>query len=559
MIAPLMLAGSAFAAEPTETKGPLLKPVAQQRLNSADINATDFLLTHGNYQQTRFHLANQITRDNVKNLKLSWSFSTGVKESIQAPPIVFDGLMILTTSYNHVFAVDVRTGKVVWTYTHKFEPTIQLCCGPNSRGVEVLDGLVYLATLDAKLVALELATGKVVWEKQIADPLNGYSATTAPTAVDGKVIVGLVGAEYGIRGMMRAFDAKTGDDLWTFYATPENSVGVWAERDATGQVMGRDIAAEKEAYAKNGDPYKRLGGSIWQNPAVDLGTRRLYFVTGNPSPSLDGSVRPGDNLYTVSLVSIDLDTGKYVCHLQYIPHDIWDTDATSPAILTDVAGKFGGRIPGVLHVGKSGYLYVHDARDCSLVRFTPVSEHVNMWSKPTPEGVMRKPGTSGGVSSSPMAIDPNAHLTFALTAEKPALYIKLKTLEFREGKPWYGGKMNAMPDQPSWGEIVAVNYDTGEVKWRVKKPKPLFGGALATASGLVFAGGGEDGEFGAYNSETGEQLWSYKANAGVNSFPSTFVVDGKQYIAVGAGGNSLLNYPRGDSFLVFSLDDSAKK
>lgn len=556
MLTVAMATPSAWADGPE--RGPLFEPVSQERLNNAASNATDFLHTHGNYQQTRYHLANQINRDNVKNLKLAWTFSTDVKENLQAPPIVFDGLMLVTTSYNHLFAIDVRTGKQVWKFVPALSPTIQLCCGPMNRGVEVLDGLVYMATLDAKIVALDLRTGKLVWETQIADPLQGYSATTAPTVVDGMVIAGVVGAEYGIRGMIRAFDAKTGKPRWTFYVTPENSVGVWAERDATGQIMGRDIAEEKATYAKLGDPYKHLGGSIWQNPAVDLKNRRIYFVTGNPSPDLDGSVRPGDNLYTVSMVSIDLDTGKYVCHLQYIPHDLWDLDATSPVILTEVKDKDGKTIPGALHAGKSGYLYVHDARDCSLIRYTEVSEHLNMWAKPSVEGVLRKPANSGGVSTSPMAIDPNLHLAYALTAERTVRYFKGRSLEYRSGQQWAGGVMRGAPEQPSWGEIVAVNYDTGAVKWRVKKGTLMIGGALVTAGGVLFASGTGDGEFGAYNTETGEQLWSYKASAGVNAFPSTFVVDGKQYVAVGAGGNSLLNYPRGNTFLVFALDDSAK-
>ena len=169
-----------------------------------------------------------------------------------------------------------------------------------------------------------------LWQTEIADPTLGYSETMAPTAVNGKILIGTNGGEYGIRGFVRAYDAKTGKLIWNFDTTPENSVGVWATNDATGHDMHRDIEAEKAQLAKTGDPYKTLGGGVWQNPAVDLKTNRIYFVVGNPSPDLDGAIRPGDNLYTESLVSVDLDTGKYVCHFQYIPHDVWDLDAVSP-------------------------------------------------------------------------------------------------------------------------------------------------------------------------------------------------------------------------------------
>src|SRR5271154_6632546 len=367
--------------------------MSQERLNSAAQNSADFLVTHGNYAQTRYHPADRINTQTVKDLKLAWTFRVDLTESIQSAPIVYDGVMYLTTSYNHLFAVDAKTGKELWHYTHVLDPAVSLCCGPNNRGVAALGDLIYMATLDAKLVALNAKTGTVVWSKQLADPLKGYSMTAAPTAVDGKILIGLAGAEYGIRGALKALDAKTGAEVWTFYTTAVNSVGVWATHDATGLPLHRDIAAEKAALARRGDPYKTLGGSIWQNPSVDLNSRRIYFVVGNPASDLDGSVRPGDNLYTDSLVSVDLDTGKYVCHLQYLPHDVWDLDAVSPTVLTPVRNQAGDLVPGVIHAGKTGYLYVHDARDCSLIRVSePLIEVKNERAIATAEGVITSPG-----------------------------------------------------------------------------------------------------------------------------------------------------------------------
>jgi alcohol dehydrogenase (cytochrome c) len=525
--------------------------LSQERLTNAAQDRADFLLTHGNYAQTRYHLADRINRDTVKNLKLAWTFQVDLTESIQGAPIVYDGVMYLTTSYNHLFAIDARTGKELWRYKHKMAPTVMLCCGPNNRGVAVFGDLVYMATLDAKLVALNARTGEVVWSKQLADPVKGYSITAAPTAVDGKILIGFAGAEYGIRGALKALDAKTGNELWTFYTTPQNSVGVWATHDATGLDLHRDIAAEKAALAKRGDPYQTLGGSIWQNPAIDVANRRVYFVVGNPSPDLDGSVRPGDNLYTDSLVSVDLDSGKYVCHLQYIPHDLWDLDSVSPAVLTPVKDKNGNTVPGVLHGGKSGYLYVSDAKDCSLIRHSePLIEVKNERMLPTKEGVVLRPGPNGGVSASPLAIDPKLGLAFALTAEMAAEYSFYKSAEYPNGKLWLGGGFKGLPGEPIWGDIVAVDYNTGKIRWSVKKPLPMFGGLLATAGGLIFTGEAS-GEFGAYDSSTGKELWSYKTDAGVNAPASTYMLDGKQYVVVGAGGNTQLNFTRGNKYYVF--------
>ena len=551
-IATAMGHADSAAAESSSAQAARPGLLSQDRLAAAAANRTEFLMTHGSYAQTRFHLADRINRATVKNLKLAWSFEMDITESIQTAPIVYDGVMYVTSSFNHLFALDAKTGKELWRYVHMMAPAVSLCCGPNNRGVEALDGLVYMGTLDSRLVALDARTGAVVWSSQVADPLRGYSITMAPTVVAGKVLIGLAGAEYGIRGALKALDAKTGKELWTFYTSPENSVGVWATKDAVGLPLHRDIAAEKAALAKRGDPYKTLGGSIWQNPSVDLEHRRIYFVVGNPSPDLDGSVRPGDNLYTDSLVSVDLETGKYVCHLQYVPHDLWDLDAVSPTVLTPVKDRAGALVPGVIHAGKTGYLYVHDARDCSLIRVSkPLIEVKNERALPTLEGVVMRPGPNGGVSASPLAIDASQGVAFALTTELATAYYKTASAEYPDGKLWLGGGFKGVPGEPSSGALVAVDYNTGEIRWKVKKPEPMFGGVLATAGGLVFTGEG-NGKFGAYDSSNGTQLWSYQADAGVNAPASTYQIDGKQYVVVGAGGNTQLGTKRGNRILAFS-------
>jgi alcohol dehydrogenase (cytochrome c) len=530
-----------------------ISPVTQDQLDKADKSASDFLLTNGNYAQTRFYPAKQIDRNNVKNLHVAWIFQTDVKESLETSPIVVDGVMYVTTSFSHVYALDAKTGAQLWHYNHKMGPITTYCCGPNNRGVQVLGDMVYVATLDAKLVALKAKTGEVAWQTQIADPEAGYSETMAPTVIKDKVLIGTNGGEYGIRGFVKAYDAKTGKLLWTFNTIPDSSVGVWATKDATGRDMHRDIAAEKAQLAKTGDPFANLGGGVWQNPSIDLATNRIYFVVGNPSPDLDGAVRPGDNLYTDSLVSLDLDTGKYACHFQYIAHDVWDLDAVSPTVLVNVKDKDGKTVPGVLHAGKTGHIYVHDRKDCSLIRFSEAMvPQENMWVLPTKDGARMLPGANGGVEWSPIATDPGQSLAYAINLHQPMTY-HVENSPYPNGKLWLGGAFKVIPSETQSGNITAVNYDTGKIKWQVKTPEPMIGGILATAGGLVFTGEG-NGKFSAYNSSNGKELWSFHAGAGVNAPPSSYTVGGKQYIVVGAGGNTQVDFHRGNNIIAFSLN-----
>ena len=530
-----------------------MQTVTQDMLDRADGDANNFLHTNGNYEQTRYHPAGQINLENVGELRPAWIFQTEIVDSMETSPIVVNGIMYVTTSFNHVYALDAETGAEMWQYKHKMGPITTYCCGPNNRGVAAYGDMVYMGTLDAKLVALDAKTGAINWEVQIADPELGYSETMAPTAVDGKILIGTNGGEYGIRGFVKAFDAASGDLLWTFHSTPENSVGVWATHDATGRDMLRDIKAEKKALKELGDPYKTLGGGVWQNPAVDLANDRVYFVAGNPSPDLDGSIRPGDNLYTNSVISVNLSTGEYVCHFQYIAHDVWDLDAVSPVVITDVMNEKGDMVKGLLHGGKSGHVYVHNADDCSLIRFSEAMvPQENMWVLPTAEGARMLPGANGGVEWSPLAINPNLGLPYAINLHQPMTY-HVESSPYPGGKLWLGGAFKVIASEEQWGNITAVDYHTGNIKWKVKTQQPMIGGILATAGGLVFAGEG-NGTFAAYDAENGSQMWSFQAGAGVNAPPSSYTVNGKQYIVVAAGGNAQLNYKRGNNIIAFTLD-----
>ncbi|QOT77497.1 pyrroloquinoline quinone-dependent dehydrogenase [Cupriavidus basilensis] len=531
-----------------------LPPVTQAQLDAAGNNANDWVHSNGSYLQTRYYPGSQINTKNVAKLKPAFLFQTAVLESMETAPIVVNGVMFLTTSYNHVYAIDAVTGKEFWHYKHKMGPITTFCCGPNNRGVAVSGDRLFMGTLDAKLVALDARTGKLLWETQIADPELGYSETMAPVVVDDKILIGTNGGEYGIRGFLKAYSATDGKLLWTFYTIPEKGhEGVWATKDATGRDMKRDIAAEKKQLAdKGGDFYKALGGGVWMPPAIDRKNKMAIFVVGNPSPDLYGAIRPGDNLYTDSMVAVDLDTGAYKWHSQYIAHDVWDLDAVSPPILVDVRDKNGQMIPGVIHGGKTGHVYVHDRRDGRLIRFSQAMiPQEDMWTLPTANGARMLPGANGGVEWSPMAFNPKTRMAYAANLHQPMTY-QVEASPYPGGKLWLGGAFKTIPAEAQWGKLSAVNIDTGKVVWDYKTDQPLIGGVLATAGGLVFNGEG-NGLFRAFDAATGKKLWEYQCGAGVNAPAVSYMVGGKQYIAVAAGGNTQLDFKRGNSVLVFAV------
>ena len=527
--------------------------VSQSRLDGATKDGANFLHSNMDYAQTRYYPAAQINTSNVAKLRPAFQFQTEVLESMETAPIVVDGIMYITTSYNHVYALDAATGKEYWHYKHKLGAVTTYCCGPNNRGVAVMGDRLYMGTLDAKLVALDAKSGKVLWATQIGDPEAGYSETMAPVAVNGKVLIGTNGGEYGIRGFVKAFDAQTGKELWSFATIPEKGhEGVWAANDATGRDMHRDVAAEKAQFAKNSDFYKTLGGGVWMAPAIDKESNTAFFVVGNPSPDLYGAERPGDNLYTDSMVAIDLNTGAYKWHSQYVAHDLWDLDAVSPVILTEAKDKAGKMRKVAIHGGKTGHVYVHDRATGELIRFSEAMvPQENMWVLPTKDGARMLPGANGGVEWSPMAVNPMLRMVYAANLHQPMTY-HVEEAKYPGGKLWLGGAFKVIASEKQWGRLAAVNLDTGKLAWKFDTEQPLIGGVLATAGGLVFNGEG-NGLFRAFDAKTGKMLWQYQCGAGVNAPAVSYTVRGKQYVAVAAGGNTQLDFKRGNSVIVFAL------
>jgi len=377
------------------------------------------------------------------------------------------------------------------------------------------------------------------------------------------VIVGVSGGEYGIRGHVTAYNAMTGDQVWRWYSipapkgdptfddkAPNGWWGTWATKAETND-LHRDIAKEKADSAKYADAWKVGGGGVWTTPAYDKELNAIFVSVGNPSPDLDGSIRPGDNLYTDAIVSIDATTGKTNWYYQTVPHDVWDLDATSPPVVVSVGGH-----KAVVHAGKTAWVYVLDAATGKLIRrsdnFTPQE---NMFALPSDKGTRMLPGANGGSEWSPIAVDPELKYAFVAGLHQPMNYIT-HTAPYEKGKLWLGSAFVAIPGEEQYGLYSAVDLRTGKIAWQNKVPQPMMGGGLATATGLTFTGEG-NGNFNAFDSKTGKLLWQYNGGAGCNSAAMTFTHGGEQFIAVACGGNFQLSYPLGDAVLVFGLPKRA--
>lgn len=530
---------------------------------AAGTQSQNWLTYGGDLGQNRFWPSQAINTSNVKNLRVKWVFQTGVIGSFENTPLVENGIMYVTTPYNHAFAIDTRTGQQLWHFQQKLG-TVPLCCGPNNRGVAILGDWLFMTTLDASLVAINKKTGEKGWETQVADPEMGYSLTMAPVVYKDKVIVGMGGAEYGIRGMISAYNAADGKLAWRWYTVPEPGEqqpdghkgweGAFVEKADGINPLHRDIAKEEEAVrsGKYKDSWMHGGASNWMTDTIDVKRGLLFASLGNPSPDLDGSIRPGDNRWSDSLVALNADTGKLVWAYQYVPHDVWDLDAVSPPILADVMEN-GKPVAAVITGGKTGWVYVHNRETGKLIRRSVnMVPHENLFAQPTEKGVRMLPGANGGVEWSPGAFNAATKSAFFVNLHQPMDY-SVKHDPWEKGKLWLAGAFTAIPGEKQWGNIVAVDVESGKIKWEHRTDQPMIGGAFATAGGLVFAGEG-NGLFQAYDSSTGDPLWHFQCGAGVNAAAMGFEVDGKPYIAVAAGGNFQLKYNLGDSIFVFGLE-----
>ena len=529
---------------------------------------------------------------NVSGLRPAWTWHSGVKATFQATPIVLDTVMYLSLPFSGVVALDARTGRELWRYTHS-PRTEKLCCGPANRGVAVANGKVYVGTTDGRLLALDAATGAVRWDVTVAeyggttestaqlkpdDPLSrvgktgstGVGIGAAPLVYDGKVFVGIAGVGYGLHpdqglavvgvsgqygrpGLMAAFDAVSGAPVWHWDVTGPGWEGRFRDRTPDGVGLPRDPKRERAAARQQRDSSKYGGGSIYSTPVVDPKRRLLIFGTGNPSPQMADASRPGDNLYTSSLVALDARTGKLVWHYQQVPHDRWGYDVASSPVLLDLR-QGGSTVPAVAQAGKTGWVYVHDRRDGRLLfKSAPFVPQRNLFVPPQPDtGVVVAPGIAGGANWSPSAFDPSRALFFVAALHLPTRYVAHEARRPDGSVLEYASTQNV---DESWGTLTAVDLGAkGRLRWQVKTEEPLVGGVLATAGGLVFSGAGK-GRVAAFAAATGRELWSWHCEAGVNAPPVTYRAGGRQYVAVAAGGNALFGFTQGDAMVAFALPE----
>lgn len=550
------------------------------------------------YDNQRFSPLTQINTRNVQNLTTAWHYHSGIKASFQATPIVVDGVMYVSLPFNHVVALDATTGRELWRYEHHKQKDWAMCCGPANRGVAVADGKVFIGTVDARLIALDAKTGKIVWDIDAVDAavvtegqasLNtndpnskrkvtggtGVGIAMAPVVYQGKVIIGITGVGYGLHidnpredaplgavigvngrygrpGFLAAFDVNTGKRIWQFDTIPEKGwEGQFAATTSDGISLNRDIAHEKQTFSQFPDAARFGGGSAWSTPAIDPKLGLLYFGTGNPSPQMNDISRPGDNLYTVSLVALDIATGKLRWHYQQVPHDVWGYDLASPPVLFNFKQN-GKNIPAVGQASKTGWFYVHNRETGELLlkseAFVPQS---NLFGKATFEGITLYPGILGGSNWSPAALDETQQKVYVAAIHAPIKYTLHET-PATEDKPAIRYAASEPADEPRWGLLSAIDLGTGKLSWQQKVEQPMVGGVLATAGGLIFTGEG-NGQFDAYDASNGKLLWQNKNESGVNAPPISYQINGVQYVAVAAGGNSIFGYKQGDSIVVYKL------
>lgn len=532
--------------------------VDYDRVRNARSEPQNWLTYYGTYDGQRYSELDQISGENVRSLTPAWVFqagSTGMHSgastySFEAAPIVVEGVMYVSGPDGKVWALDATTGEELWRYKHASPFDVSLCCGNVNRGVAVGHGKVYLATLNAHLVALDAQTGDTVWDVTAGDVRAGESRTVAPLLVKDMVLVGSSGGEFGTRGHLDAFDAHSGERRWRCYTIPKPG------------------EPGSETWPADGEAWQRGGGNCWVTPTYDPDLNLIYQGTGNPAPDFDGAVRPGDNLYTDSVVAIDADTGGIRWHYQFTPHDLWDYDSTMENLLFEHEGR-----KLLAHADKNGYFFVLDAANGELVRVFPFVDRIT-WGEissdgevtakvyPDEEGVPVHfwPGPAGGKEWTHMAYSPQTGLIYVPVQEVGATATRRRR-EFKESIPYWGAGV-AVDLDDHYGYVAAIDPLTGEEKWRWRNEYPMCASVLTTAGGLVFTGL-PTGEFVALDAVTGEQKWQFQCGSGHHSSPTTYSVGGRQYIAVPTGWGGwiegflpgLLGGAAGDALFAFALPE----
>jgi alcohol dehydrogenase (cytochrome c) len=491
-------------------------------------NSSRWLTHSGDYTGARFSPLTQITPANVGQLTAQWTFQTNVVNKFEATPIVLDGVLYVTGPLNHAWAIDARSGRQIWHYQRQLPQGLKVCCGMVNRGFAVYGDRLFMGTLDAHFVALEMKTGKVIYDIEMADAKDGFASTGAPLVVNGKVIAGVAGGEFANRGFLDAYDPATGERVWRFYTIP--------------------APGEPGSDSWKGEIWQRGGGPTWLTGTYDPQLNLLYWGVGNPNPDWDGESRPGDNLYTGSLVALDPDTGKLKWHYQYTPHDTHDWDANEVPVLADIAVN-GRPRKVVMMANRNGFFYVNDRMTGEFIRARPFVHTtwsneigrdgrpvLNPGQEPTEAGTVTCPGLYGGTNFMSPSFDAKRGLFFVTARETCMRYIRRPlTPNAALGALTLGGNANLVSEPvKSSGALRAIDPTTGERKWEITYGDAGWAGVLATAGGVVFSGDHE-GTFFAADSQTGKKLFQYQTGAQIFAPPTSYMLDGRQYVVIPSG------------------------
>ncbi|HEY6933688.1 MAG TPA: PQQ-dependent dehydrogenase, methanol/ethanol family [Marmoricola sp.] len=531
--------------------------VNYERILNARSESHNWLTYYGAYDGQRYSLLDQINSDNVGKMGPVWMFQAGAHGLIagagtyafEATPIVVDGMMYVTGWDGQLWALDAKNGNLLWRYKHAVPFDVSLCCGNVNRGCAVANGKVYMVTPNAHLLALDATDGKTVWSKTSGDVRAGESATMAPLVVKDTLITGSSGGEFGSRGHLDCWDLETGEHRWRSYTVPK-----------PGEPGSETWPADGEAWARG-------GANPWITGTYDPETNLYYAGTGNPAPDFDGEVREGDNLFTDSVVAVDVDSGEIRWHYQFTPHDLWDYDSVMENILFERDGK---KLLG--HFDKNGYFFVLDRINGELQHVTPFVDRID-WGTITRDGKVTPrrypdkegepvhffPGPAGAKEWTHAAYNQQTEMFYVPVADLGATATRRRR-EFKEGQPYWGAAVAVDLDDMA-GSISA--FDThGEEKWRWRNDYPMASSVCTTAGNLVFAGA-PTGEFLGLDARTGEELFRFQCGSGHHGSPMTYSVDGKQYVAVPVGWGGwlegiipgLLSAGHGDALIAFALPD----
>ena len=537
MLRPTLLAASLAIAAPA------LAQVTFERLLGAASEPHNWLTYSGTYASQRYTTLDEIRPSNVADLELKWVFQAQSLESFETTPLVVDGVMYLTEAPNTALALDARTGRPFWRYQYNPSADARPCCGRVNRGLAMLGQTLFMTTIDAKLIAIDAVTGQPLWQKSVADPAAGYAMTLAPLVVKDKVIVGVAGGEYGIRGFIAAHDAATGEEAWRFYTIP-----------APGE-------PGHETWADGGDAWQHGGASVWLTGSYDPAADLTYWGIGNPGPDWNPAQRPGDNLYSDSVVALDPDTGELKWHFQFTPNDDYDYDAVQIPVLVDLPTTSASSGKLMLWANRNGFFYVLDRVTGEFIRGDPfvrvnwatgLDESGRPIETPQPLGSVTFPGVQGGTNWYSPSYSPRTALFYLSAWENYGSVFRPDEAEYVPGRTFVGGipasplagannipgirrgNINNWTEALGNGAVIALDPRTGQQRWRFATTDVSSSGVLTTATDLLFTAS-RDGYAYALDARTGELLWRASPGGQGANGPISYAVGGKQYVALGSG------------------------